>query len=90
MAEEAGIRLTFFHGKGGTVSRGGNPALYKVRAFFVHSSIRSFARSVGFASLFFLFFPRCFWVYVSSFFFFFLLGVECIPRLHLVRKNKKK
>lgn len=32
VAEEAGIRLTFFHGKGGTVSRGGNPALYEVIA----------------------------------------------------------
>ena len=32
MAEEAGVRLTFFHGKGGTVSRGGNPALYQVQS----------------------------------------------------------
>lgn len=31
MAEEAGVQLTFFHGKGGTVSRGGNPALYQVQ-----------------------------------------------------------
>lgn len=30
VAEGAGVQLTFFHGKGGTVSRGGNPALYKV------------------------------------------------------------
>lgn len=33
MAKEAGIRLTFFHGKGGTVSRGGNPALFQVRMY---------------------------------------------------------
>ena len=29
VAEANSIELTFFHGKGGTVSRGGNPALYR-------------------------------------------------------------
>lgn len=28
-AGEAGIEITFFHGKGGTVSRGGNPSVYR-------------------------------------------------------------
>lgn len=31
VAGDAGVQLTFFHGKGGTVSRGGNPALYEVK-----------------------------------------------------------
>lgn len=34
VAEKYGIDLTFFHGKGGTVGRGGNPALY--RAVLAH------------------------------------------------------
>jgi phosphoenolpyruvate carboxylase len=30
VARNFNVELTFFHGKGGTVSRGGNPALYQV------------------------------------------------------------
>lgn len=29
LAERYGVEVTFFHGKGGTVSRGGNPSMYK-------------------------------------------------------------
>jgi phosphoenolpyruvate carboxylase len=34
IGQSYGVELTFFHGKGGTVSRGGNPALY--RAILAH------------------------------------------------------
>ena len=34
VGKEKGIELTFFHGKGGTVGRGGNPAVY--RAILAH------------------------------------------------------
>jgi phosphoenolpyruvate carboxylase len=34
IGEKAGVKLTFFHGKGGTVGRGGNPALF--RAILAH------------------------------------------------------
>ena len=34
IAEQHGVQITFFHGKGGTVGRGGNPALF--RAILAH------------------------------------------------------
>ena len=40
VAEEAGVKVTFFHGKGGTVSRGGNPAVYEVSVEPFESSLR--------------------------------------------------
>ena len=36
VAERFGIELTFFHGKGGTVGRGGNPALYRVISNYIY------------------------------------------------------
>jgi phosphoenolpyruvate carboxylase len=56
IAKKYGIELTFFHGKGGTVGRGGNPALY--RGILSHPpAVSSFRNLCTLVSLLCLFSP---------------------------------
>jgi phosphoenolpyruvate carboxylase len=41
VAEKHSIKITFFHGKGGTVSRGGNPSVYRAILSHPPNTIRS-------------------------------------------------